>query len=91
MRRTLLKSCGIYKSGEIRGIVFLDASFPIFDPKYLIESSKEYPISINGRMRTTINIILDASAEEVEKIVLENEVVKNGWMTSLQKADLCKK
>src|SRR5688572_234627 len=30
----------------------LDASFPIFDPKFLVESAKEYPISINGKMRT---------------------------------------
>jgi leucyl-tRNA synthetase len=57
----------------------LDASFPTFDPKYLIESTKEYPISINGKMRTTINISLDASQEEVEKIVLENEIVKK-WV-----------
>ena len=57
----------------------LDASFPQFDPKYLIESTKEYPISINGKMRTTINISLNASQEEVEKIVLENEVVKK-WV-----------
>src|ERR1035437_3050390 len=57
----------------------LDASFPIFDPKYLIESSKEYPISINGKMRTTINISLNATQDDVEKIVLENEVIKK-WI-----------
>ena len=57
----------------------LDASFPTFDPKYLIESSKEYPISINGKMRTTININLDATQEDVQKIVLENEVIKK-WV-----------
>ncbi|MDQ6758001.1 MAG: class I tRNA ligase family protein, partial [Bacteroidota bacterium] len=57
----------------------LDASFPTFDPKYLIESSKEYPISINGKMRTTINISLDATEEDVRKIVLENEVIRK-WI-----------
>jgi leucyl-tRNA synthetase len=57
----------------------LNASFPIFDPKYLIESSKEYPISINGKMRTTINISLNATQDDVEKIVLENEVIKK-WI-----------
>ena len=66
--------------GEGRGEVsILDASFPIFDPKYLIESSKEYPISINGKMRTTINISLNATQDDVEKIVLENEVIKK-WI-----------
>jgi leucyl-tRNA synthetase len=57
----------------------IDASFPKFESKYLVESSKEYPISINGRMRTTINISLDASSEQVEEIVLSNEVVKK-WL-----------
>ena len=49
------------------------------DPKYLIESNKEYPISVNGKLRTTINIALDAAQPEVEKIVLENEVVQK-WL-----------
>ena len=57
----------------------LDATFPSFDPKYLVESSKDYPVSINGKMRTTINISLDASEADVRKIVLENEVIKK-WV-----------
>jgi leucyl-tRNA synthetase len=57
----------------------LDASFPVSDPKYLIESSKEYPISINGKMRTTININFEATQNEVEKIVMRNEVIQK-WV-----------
>ncbi len=57
----------------------LDAAFPVFEAKYVAESSKEYPISINGKMRTTMDISLSASQEEVEKIVLDNDVVKK-WM-----------
>jgi len=57
----------------------LDASFPAFDGKYLVESSKEYPISVNGKLRTNINIALDASPEEVEKIVLANETIQK-WL-----------
>ncbi|HET9057712.1 MAG TPA: class I tRNA ligase family protein [Chitinophagaceae bacterium] len=57
----------------------LDAAYPTIETKYLIESSKEYPISINGKMRTTINIALDASQPEVEQIVLANEVVQK-WL-----------
>lgn len=57
----------------------LDASYPLFESKYVVESSKEYPVSINGRVRTNINIALDASAEEVEKIVLDHELVQK-WM-----------
>jgi leucyl-tRNA synthetase len=54
----------------------IDAAYPKFDGKYLIESDKEYPISINGKMRTNINISLSATQEEVEKIVLANELIQ---------------
>ncbi|MGI8637911.1 MAG: class I tRNA ligase family protein, partial [Segetibacter sp.] len=57
----------------------LDASFPKFEEKYLVESSKEYPISINGKHRTNINIALDAIQPVVEQIVLSNEVVQK-WL-----------
>jgi len=66
--------------GGLEGAVsVLDAAYPVYDPKYLIESSKEYPISVNGKLRTTMNIALDAAQPEVEKIVLENEVVQK-WL-----------
>ncbi len=57
----------------------LNASYPIYDLKFLIESSKEYPISVNGKLRTTMNIALDAAQPEIEKIVLDNEVVQK-WL-----------
>ncbi|HUN01297.1 MAG TPA: hypothetical protein PLS00_00470, partial [Niabella sp.] len=47
--------------------------------KYLIETSKEYPISVNGKLRTTMNISLEATQEEVEKLALGNEVVQK-WI-----------
>jgi leucyl-tRNA synthetase len=57
----------------------LDASYPAFEAKYVAESSKEYPISVNGKLRTTMDISLDAAQPEVEKMVLENEVIKK-WL-----------
>ena len=57
----------------------LDASYPVFEEKYVKESSKEYPISVNGKLRTTMNISLDATQEEVEKLALENEIVQK-WL-----------
>lgn len=57
----------------------LDATYPTFEKKYLVESAKEYPVSINGKLRTTITIDLSASEKEVEAIVLENEIVKK-WL-----------
>ena len=49
------------------------ASFPVFDAKHLVESAKNYPISFNGKMRFTLELPLDLSKDEIEKIVMENE------------------
>lgn len=57
----------------------LDAPYPVFDPQHVVESSKEYPISVNGKLRTTLNIALDAAQPEVEALVLANEVVQK-WL-----------
>ncbi|MEO7484093.1 MAG: class I tRNA ligase family protein, partial [Ferruginibacter sp.] len=57
----------------------LDASYPVIEEKYLVESSKEYPISINGKLRTTINISLDAEQKDVEAFVLGNDIVQK-WL-----------
>jgi leucyl-tRNA synthetase len=57
----------------------LDASYPVFDAKHVTESSKEYPVSINGKVRTNINISLTATQAEVEPIVLTNEIVQK-WL-----------
>ena len=56
-----------------------DASLPSFDAKYLKEDSKEYPIMINGKMRTKISFSTDATQPEVQKAVTENEVVQK-WL-----------
>ena len=48
------------------------APFPVFDPKHLIESAKNYPISFNGKMRFTLELPLDLSKEEIEKTVLDH-------------------
>ena len=47
--------------------------------KYLIEAEVEYPVSINGKMRTTLKVASEAEQQEVEKIVLSNEVVQK-WL-----------
>jgi len=54
----------------------LDATYPKYEQKYTVESTKEYPVSINGKLRTTIVMNLNAPQDEIEKIVLTNDVVK---------------
>ena len=57
----------------------LDATYPKLEGKYLVESSKEYPITINGKVRSNINISLEATQPEVEQLVLQNETVQK-WL-----------
>jgi leucyl-tRNA synthetase len=57
----------------------LDASYPAYDMKYVTESSKEYPISVNGKLRTTMVISLDATQAEVEQLALANDIVQK-WL-----------
>ncbi|MDO5607915.1 MAG: leucine--tRNA ligase [Capnocytophaga sp.] len=48
-------------------------SFPVFEEKYLVESTKEYPVSFNGKVRFKIELPLDMPASEVEKTILADE------------------
>ena len=47
-------------------------SYPVFDPKMLVESSKTYPISINGKVRLKLELSLDLNKQEIEKIIITN-------------------
>mgnify|MGYP001101554696 CR=1 FL=1 len=49
------------------------ASFPIFDESHLVERSKQYPISFNGKMRFTLELPLDYSKDEIEAAVMAHE------------------
>jgi leucyl-tRNA synthetase len=53
----------------------LDATYPAIEEKYLIESTKEYPIAINGKTRTTINLDVNLSQAQVEELVMKDPVV----------------
>jgi len=57
----------------------MDTPFPIFDAQYVTETSKEYPVSINGKVRANISIDLDATEAQVQEIVLNNELIQK-WV-----------
>ena len=61
----------------------LDGAFPGFEEKYLVETTKEYPVSINGKLRTQLVMDLNADQKQVEKIVLQNQVVQK-WLEGKQ-------
>jgi leucyl-tRNA synthetase len=47
-----------------------DASYPVFDARYLQESSFDYPVSFNGKMRFKVNLDLALSVAEVEQEII---------------------
>ncbi len=49
------------------------AEFPKYEEKHLVESSKAYPISFNGKMRFTMELPLDLSKDDIEKAVMAHE------------------
>lgn len=52
------------------------AKYPDFDESYLTESTHEYPISINGKVRAKIAFAIDKPKEEIETEVLSHEAVQ---------------
>ncbi|MDI6045280.1 leucine--tRNA ligase [Flavobacterium yafengii] len=48
-------------------------AFPLFEPEHLVESSKEYPVSFNGKMRFTMVLPLDLTKEQIEEVVMKDE------------------
>ncbi|WP_319945683.1 leucine--tRNA ligase [Nocardia macrotermitis] len=47
--------------------------FPIADPALLVEDSVEYPIQVNGKVRSRISVPADADAKAIETIALADE------------------
>jgi leucyl-tRNA synthetase len=62
------------KLGHKESILY--ASFPQYNEEYLTESSFEYPISINGKVRVKMNFALDMPKDDIEKLVIASEVVQ---------------
>jgi leucyl-tRNA synthetase len=52
------------------------APFPKFEASFLVESTKNYPISFNGKMRFTLELPLDLSKEDIETAVMNHEKTK---------------
>ena len=50
-------------------------SFPVADPKYLVDDTIELPIQINGKVRSRIEVANDATADVIEAAVRADEKV----------------
>jgi leucyl-tRNA synthetase len=50
----------------------INQPYPVVNESYLIEDSKNYPVSFNGKMRFTIPLALSLEQEEIKKAVLDD-------------------
>ncbi|TAH24267.1 MAG: leucine--tRNA ligase, partial [Cytophagales bacterium] len=55
------------------------ANFPVYNESYIIENEFEYPISINGKVRSKIKLPLELSKEEIEKIISNSDTLDK-WL-----------
>ena len=52
------------------------AAYPDFEQRYVTESSKEYPIQVNGKVRAKLTFDLAMPKDEIEAAVLANPAIQ---------------
>jgi leucyl-tRNA synthetase len=52
------------------------ATYPKFNPAYLIEDEFSYPVSFNGKMKTNVSLSLSLDVKEIEEAILSNADVQ---------------
>ncbi|MFO7656802.1 MAG: leucine--tRNA ligase [Bacteroidales bacterium] len=57
--------------------------FPLYDEKYLVEHTYDYPVSINGKLRFKLPLPVDITENEIRTAVLEHETAQK-WITGQQ-------
>ena len=55
------------------------SEWPLHNEDFLVENSFSYPISINGKTRTSIEFAFDIDMGEMEKEILANDIVQK-WL-----------
>jgi leucyl-tRNA synthetase len=61
----------------------INYSYPSYDENLLIENEVELPVQVNGKLRATIKVPVDATEDEVVKIALSNPDVQK-WTEGKQ-------
>ncbi|HET6705374.1 leucine--tRNA ligase [Amycolatopsis sp.] len=62
-----------HRLGHVDSLV--QGPFPVVDEKYLVEDSVEYPIQVNGKVRSRVTVPASASQDEVQAAALADEKV----------------
>jgi leucyl-tRNA synthetase len=57
----------------------LDAIFPKYDEKYLMENTKRYPVAVNGKTRVEMEFPADAEQSFIESEVLADATIQK-WL-----------
>ncbi|AMR34343.1 leucine--tRNA ligase [Mucilaginibacter sp. PAMC 26640] len=52
------------------------ASYPAFNPAYLVEDEFSYPVSINGKMKTNVSLSLSMEVKDIEQAILAHADVQ---------------
>lgn len=53
--------------------------FPTVDEQYLVDDTVEYPVSINGKLRTKVELSADTDETQAREAALSNEIVQK-WL-----------
>ena len=67
--------------GNKQSIIY--TNYPEFNPDFIKEDEYEYPIMVNGKLRTKIKFPIDKNPKEIESEILNNEVVQK-WLEGKQ-------
>lgn len=59
-----------------------DEAFPALKEEYIQESEFEYPITVNGKIRTRLTFSLSEDEDEIKKSVLSNSIIQK-WTEGL--------
>ncbi|GHG43346.1 MULTISPECIES: leucine--tRNA ligase [Amycolatopsis] len=62
-----------HRLGHVDSLV--QGPFPVVDEKYLVEDSVEYPIQVNGKVRSRVTVPASASQDDVQAAALADEKV----------------
>jgi leucyl-tRNA synthetase len=61
------------KLGQTGTLTYLD--YPVADPQYLVDDTIEYPVQVNGKVRSRVTVATDADAATVEAAALSDDKV----------------
>ena len=61
----------------------IDAQWPEWNEKYLVESTVKYPVSFNGKVRFTLEVPADMPKDQIEHLALTDKQAQN-WLADKQ-------